>query len=156
MKGGLPANNGASVNVNYRTGWINWFVNYGITNRTSPGQGFTNNFFNSGDSIYYINQDNDREREGISQNIRFGPDIYFSQRSVLTLSASYRNSDNDNTTETRYTFFSRNRVRFSDRFRVDNEDEKDLNWQYELNYNKDFKRKGQKLTFTLQQQDCRN
>jgi len=153
VQGGLPANNGASVNVNYRTGWINWFVNYGVTARRSPGQGFTNNFFNTPDSTYYINQDNDRERKSISQNIRFGSDIYFSEKSVLTLSASYRNSEGDNTTRTGYTFLDADRIQFSDRYRVDNEDEDDLNWQYELNYNRDFKRKGQKLTFTLQQQD---
>ncbi len=153
VQGGLPQNNGASVNVNYRTGWINWFVNYGVTARTSPGQGFTNNFFNTSDSIYYIDQDNDRERKSLSQNIRFGSDIYFNEKNVLTLSASYRNADSDNTTKTGYLFLDENRTQFSDRFRVDNEEETDVNWQYELNYNRDFKRKGQKLTFTLQQQD---
>lgn len=155
LQGGLPANNGASVNVNYRTGWVNWFVNYGVTARTSPGQGFTNNFFNNvaRDTIYYINQDNDRERKSLSQNLRFGSDIYFNDKNVLTLAASYRNSDSDNTTQTGYEFLNRNRVQFSDRFRIDNEEEEDVNWQYELNFNRDFKRKGQKLTFTLQQQD---
>lgn len=155
VQGGFPANNGASVNVNYRTGWINWFVNYGVTARTSPGQGFTNNTFNNPerDTVYFINQDNDRERKSLSQNIRFGSDIYFSDKNVLTLSASYRNSDSDNTTQTGYDFLNRNRVQFSDRFRIDNEDEADVNWQYELNYNREFKRNGQKLTFTLQQQD---
>ena len=155
VQGGFPANNGASVNVNYRTGWINWFVNYGVTARTSPGQGFTNNSFNNPqrDTVYFINQDNDRERKSLSQNIRFGSDIYFSEKNVLTLSASYRNADSDNTTETGYSFLNRNGVQFSDRFRIDNEEEDDLNWQYELNYNREFKRKGQKLTFTLQQQD---
>jgi len=153
VQGGLPQNNGASVNVNYRTGWINWFVNYGVTARTSPGSGFNNNFFNTPDSIYYINQDSDRERKSLSQNIRFGSDIYFNEKNVLTLSASYRNADNDNTTKTGYRFLDQNQELFSDRFRVDNEDEEDLNWQYELNYNRDFRREGQKLTFTLQQQD---
>ncbi|MEM6735803.1 MAG: TonB-dependent receptor [Bacteroidota bacterium] len=155
VQGGLPRNNGASMSVNYRTGWINWFVNYGVTARTSPGQGFTNNFFNNQeqDTVYYINQDNDRERKSLSQNVRFGSDIYFNEKSILTLSASYRNADSDNTTETGYTFFNRNLVQFSDRFRIDNEDEEDLNWQYELNYNKNFEKKGQKLSFTLQQQD---
>lgn len=155
VQGGLPANNGASVNVNYRTGWINWFVNYGLTARTSPGQGFTNNSFNNpqADTIYFINQDNDRERKSVSQNIRFGSDIYFSEKNVLTLSASYRSANSDNTTQTGYEFFNRNHEQFSDRFRIDNEDEVDVNWQYELNYNREFKRNGQKLTFTLQQQD---
>ena len=153
VQGGLPENNGASVNINYRTGWINWFVNYGVTSRTSPGQGFNNNFFTTPDSTYFIDQDNDRERKSLSQNVRFGSDIYFNEKNVLTLSASYRRSDGENTTKTIYDFFDSNRVPFSDRFRVDNEDEDDLNWQYELNFNRDFKRKGQKLTFTLQQQD---
>ncbi|NQZ75761.1 MAG: TonB-dependent receptor [Ekhidna sp.] len=155
VQGGLPANDGASVSVNYRTGWINWFVNYGVTARTSPGQGFTNNSFNNAarDTIYTILQDNDRERKSLSQNIRFGSDIYFNEKNVLTLAASYRNADSENTTQTGYEFFNRNDVQFSDRFRVDNEDEVDINWQYELNFNRDFSRKGQKLTFTLQQQD---
>ena len=153
VQAGYPAQNGASVNVNYRTGWINWFVNYGVTRRRSPGQGFTNNDFFRPDTTYSINQINDRERLGFSQNVRFGSDIYFNEKNVLTLSASYRDADNDNTTRTTYDFLDQNGLSFSDRFRQDNEDEEDLNWQYEVNFNRDFKRKGHKLTFNLQYQD---
>lgn len=153
VQAGYPAQNGASVNVNYRTGWINWFVNYGITRRRSPGQGFTNNAFSRPDTTYFINQINDRNRNGLSQNVRFGSDIYFNEKNVLTLSASYRNSDNENVTKTSYDFLDQNRVSFSDRFRQDNEQEDDINWQYEVLFNRDFKRKGHKLTFNLQYQD---
>lgn len=155
VQGGIPANNGASVNVNYRTGWINWFVNYGVTKRRSPGEGFTNNFFNNParDTTYYIDQINERDRLGLSQNIRFGSDIYFNPKNVLTLSASYRNSDDENRTETFYSFLDENRVQFAERLRIDNEDEDDLNWQYELLYNKDFERKGQKLSANFQFRD---
>jgi len=155
VQGGLPANNGASVNVNYRTGWINWFVNYGVTFRESPGQGLTNNFFENTprDTIYFIDQINERNRKSFAQNIRFGSDIYFNEKNVLTLSASYRDSDNDNTTETSYNFFNRNRQLFADRFRIDNEDETDINWQYEVLFERDFQRNGQKLSFNLQYQD---
>lgn len=152
VQGGLPANNGASVNINYRTGWINWFVNYGVTNRRSPGEGFTNNFFNNParDTTYFINQINDRERAGISQNVRFGSDIYFNPKNVLTLSASYRNSDQENTTNTLYSFLNESRELFAERLRIDNEDEDDINWQYELLFNRDFNRKGQKLSANFQ------
>lgn len=150
---GYPAQNGASVNVNYRTGWINWFVNYGVTRRKSPGQGYTNNFFTRPDTTYFINQINERNRNGLSQNVRFGSDIYFNDKNVLTLSASYRNSNNENITKTNYDFLDQNRISFSDRFRQDNEDEDDVNWQYEVLFNRDFKRKGHKLTFNLQYQD---
>ena len=153
VQAGYPARNGASVNVNYRTGWINWFVNYGVTRRKSPGQGFTNNAFFRPDTTYFINQINDRNRNGLSQNVRFGSDIYFNEKNVLTLSASYRNSDNENITKTSYDFLDQDRVIFSDRFRQDNEQEDDLNWQYEVLFNRDFKRKGHKLTFNLQYQD---
>lgn len=153
LQAGYPAQNGGSVNVNYRTGWINWFVNYGVTRRKSPGKGFTNNAFFSPDTTYFINQINDRNRNGISQNVRFGSDIYFNDKNVLTLSASYRNSDNDNITKTSYNFLDENRASFSDRFRQDNEQEDDVNWQYEVLFNRDFKRKGHKLTFNLQYQD---
>lgn len=150
VQGGLPANNGASVNVNYRTGWINWFVNYGVTFRRSPGEGYTNNFYNRADTTYYIDQINDRNREGLSQNVRFGSDIYFNDKNILTLSASYRNSDDDNTTKTFYNYFDQDRLLFGERLRVDNEIEEDLNWQYEVQFNRDFNRRGQKLTFDLQ------
>lgn len=153
VQGGYPAQNGASVNVNYRTGWINWFVNYGVTRRKSPGQGFTNNAFFRPDTTYFINQVNDRNRNGLSQNVRFGSDIYFNDKNVLTLSASYRNSDNENITRTTYDFLDENRISFSDRFRRDNEQEDDINWQYEVLFNRDFKRKGHKLSFNLQYQD---
>lgn len=153
VQAGYPAQNGASVNVNYRTGWINWFINYGVTRRKSPGQGFTNNAFFRPDTTYFINQINDRNRNGLSQNVRFGSDIYFNDKNVLTLSASYRNSDNENITNTSYNFLDQNRASFSDRFRRDNEQEDDINWQYEVLFNRDFKRKGHKLTFNLQYQD---
>ncbi|MEQ6166328.1 TonB-dependent receptor [Ekhidna sp. MALMAid0563] len=157
VQAGYPANNGGSLNVNYRTGWINWFVNYGVTYRKSPGQGFTDNYFDNPvtDSTYYIYQDNERERKSLSQNIRFGSDIYFNPKNVLTLSASYRNSDGNNITETGYTFLDRNENEFANRFRLDDEDEDDVNWQYEVLFNRDFKRSGQKLSVNVQFQDSK-
>lgn len=150
---GYPANHGATVNINYRTGWINWFVNYGFNYRENPGQGFNNmNFYNS-NSSHFIDQTNNRLRTGISQNIRFGSDIYLNENNILTLSASYRNSDNDNETKVNYDHFDPDRVSTGNRFRTDNEKEDDLNWQYALNYSRDFARKGQKLTFDVQYQD---
>ncbi|MEQ9229527.1 MAG: TonB-dependent receptor, partial [Cyclobacteriaceae bacterium] len=151
---GYPANHGASVNVNYRTGWINWFVNYGVTYRESPGRGFTDNFYNRADTTYFIDQINRRLRAGVSQNVRFGSDIYLNNTNIITLSASYRTSDQENTTKTLYDFYDETRapLNFSRR-RVDNEDETDLNWQYEVEYTRDFARRGQKLTFDFQFQE---
>ncbi|MCP4459544.1 MAG: TonB-dependent receptor [Cytophagales bacterium] len=153
LQTGYPANHGASVNVNYRTSWINWFVNYGVSFRRSPGAGFTNNFYNRKDTTYYIDQLNDRNREGISQNIRFGSDIYFNEKNILTLSASYRDSDSDNKTTTSYEYLDFDRSAIGSRVRIDNETEEDLNWQYTTNFVRDFNRKGQKLNLSIQYQN---
>ena len=150
---GYPANHGATVNVNYRTGWINWFVNYGVNFRRNPGLGYTNNFYDRPDSTYFINQDRDRLREGISQNIRFGSDIYFNEKNVLTVSASYRNSDNNNVSEVLYSYLDSNKDAFGTRKRIDDEEEEDLNLQYALGFTRDFKRRGQKWTVDVQYED---
>jgi outer membrane receptor protein involved in Fe transport len=152
LQTGAPANHGASVNVNYRTGWMNWFVNYGVNYRENPGEGYTNLSYYRTDSSYFINQSNERLRRGLSQNIRFGSDIFFNEKNILTLSASLRDSDDENTTEVGYDYLNSQETQFGNRIRIDNEDETDLNWQYALNYSRDFNRRGQKFTFDVQYQ----
>ena len=150
---GYPANHGASVNVNYRTGWINWFVNYGLTYRENPGQGFNNQFFPTDPDTAYTDIINKRNRTGFSQNVRFGSDIYLNDNNIITLSASHRTSDNDNFTQVNYNEFdlSRDFLRF--RRRIENQNELDDNWQYAINYTRNFRKKGQKLTVDYQYQD---
>jgi len=153
LQTGAPANHGVSANLNYRKGWINWFVNYGVSYRKFPGEGYTDNFYDRADTTYYIDQINDRSRSGLSQNIRFGSDIFFNEKNILTLSASYRNSDDENLTKTFYDYLNAQRVLFGERLRVDNEEEEDLNWQYEVEFTRDFRKEDQKLTFNVQYQD---
>lgn len=150
LQTGAPANHGASVNVNYRTGWINWFVNYGLNYRENPGQGYSNNTYTLADTSFFINQRRDAIRRGLSQNVRFGSDIYFNEKNILTLSASVRDSDDRNTTDVLYEYFDSQKDMFGERLRIDEEDETDLNWQYALNFTREFQRKGQKLTFDVQ------
>ena len=152
LQTGYPASHGASVNVNYRTGWINWFVNYGVTFRRSPSESTTDIYEPSADSTYE-DQFRERNRESLSQNIRFGSDIYLNKKNIITLSASYRNSDEENRTYTYFDYFDANRAIVGNRLRKDFEEEDDLNWQYALNFTRNFNRKGQKLTFDLQYQD---
>lgn len=150
---GYPANHGASVNVNYRTGWINWFVNYGVSFRESPGAGFNDNYYTRPDTTYYIDQLNNRDRESLSQNVRFGSDIFFNEKNILTLSASYRNASGDNLTRTSYDYLDFNRTSFGTRVRIDDENENDTNWQYAANFVRDFNRRGQNLKFNIQYRD---
>ena len=150
---GYPANHGASVNVNYRTGWINWFVNYGVTYRENPGQGYNNQYFTKIDTTYYTNQESSRNRTGLSQNVRFGSDIYLNDNNILTLSASHRNSNNDNFTTVLYNDSDRFRDPLNFTRRLENQNEIDDNWQYAINYTRNFKKRGQKFTLDYQYQD---
>ncbi len=153
LTAGYPASRGVSANLNYRTGWVNWFVNYGVSFRRSPGQGFNNQFFDRADTTYYTDQLSDRNRERISHNVRFGSDFFLNDKNVITLSASYRVSNSENTTEVSYHDFDIDRNELGLTTRIDEEDGDRKNWQYSLNYTRDFKRRGQKLTFDLQYQD---
>ena len=39
VNAGYPGQAGVGANVNYRKGKVNWFANYGLRYRESPGQG---------------------------------------------------------------------------------------------------------------------
>lgn len=153
LQTGAPANHGASANVNYRTGWINWFLNYGVNYRENPGSGFANNSYANPQIANYINQETERMRAGLSQNIRFGSDIYLNAKNILTLSASYRKADNENASDVFYNYLDENKDSFGNRFRTEIQDEDDINWQYALNYSREFQKRGQKLTFDIQLQE---
>ena len=148
---GIPTNYGASVNVNVRRKWFNLFSSYGINYRESPGGGTTSQIFYNDDSTTYTDFTEDRVRSGLSHNFRVGSDFYLNETSTLTASMLYRTSDQENNTDIHYT----NRFSYAPdsvvrSLREDRELEDESNMEYELNYNKTFKKEDQKLTAAIQ------
>ncbi|WP_051360023.1 outer membrane beta-barrel family protein [Adhaeribacter aquaticus] len=143
---GQPTNYGGAANINYRHRKVNFFVNYGLAYRVTPGwsslyQETTKN--NQVTSI--LRQNNEGTLTGFNNNIRGGMDYFFSESSILTASYMFRRSDANRITDIRYQDYKPNQElqRYTDRKQDENEDE--VNAEYALSYKKTFSRKGHEL-----------
>lgn len=150
---GWPHNHGGSFNINFRRDWINFFVNYGINYRQAPGNGGGIQEFNLADTTYTTDLDRSHLRGGISNNVRFGADIFINDKNTITTSFLYRYSDEENDTELSFQDFDINDNPINYTLREDLEKEGDENLEYSINWTKKFDRKDHKLTADIQYQD---
>lgn len=150
---GYPHNHGASVNLNFRKKWVNFFVNYGVNYNTGPGRGSAYQFFNFPDTAYYTNQKQRSSRGGLSNNLRGGADFFVGKKMTLTTSFLYRLSNEENNSNLVFRDISLDGelIDFTQRF--DLETESDQNLEYALNFTKTYDQKGRKWTADFQVQD---
>lgn len=154
---------GISGNVNYRTGDVNIFNTTGYSYRESPGNSynstrFLNTVFNDNGDLIEDNLDSfseetrtfDRTRKGLNTN--FGVEWYINDSASLTTSILYSNSDNKRNTNNT-TFQTDTLGNTTTNLRLDPELEDDKTIQYALNFSKDFKTSGHKLTFDFQYEE---
>jgi outer membrane receptor protein involved in Fe transport len=146
--GGHPANYGLALNVNYRHEHLNFFINYGISHRTSPGDGtlFQRSF--PGDTTFLYHQSNERDQVVFAQNARAGLDIYINPKNVLTAAYSLRRTDGDRTVDYVYRDYIfddtyENLTGISTRRQYEKETEPYS--EYSLTYKKTFNRKDQEF-----------
>ncbi|WP_299887774.1 outer membrane beta-barrel family protein [uncultured Lacinutrix sp.] len=155
---------GISGNVNYRTGDINIFNTSGYNYREMPGNNsastryFNREFDDAGNIILdnadtFLDETNiyDRERKGLNTN--FGIEWYVNPSSSITASFLYRDNDNQNNSTNTLNRFDSDRVLTSSTVRFDPEIETGKTIQYAINYDKQFKTSGHKLTFDFQYED---
>ncbi len=147
---GTPENYGASINLNYRQSWMNFFINYGVNYRRSPGKGSSYQEFNQPDTSYITLRENDRSRGGLSNNIRVGTDFIINEYNTITASALYNASKQNNNTDTWYRDFTLDNELLQRTLRTDREAEDEENQEYELYYKKTYKKKGRELTANVQ------
>ena len=151
---GYPEEFGPSVNLNYRKNKFNFFANYGLRYRLSPGSGEQYQEFLAKDTTFITSQTSKRQRGGWANNLRLGADYFFNEKNILTTSLSYRRSDNDNFNKITYRDFLFNLQNPTAlTFRTDDETELDNNLEYALTYKKLFERQGHELTADIRFQD---
>lgn len=148
--GGYPELFRTSFNLNYRREKYNLFTSYGVGYRKSPGGGESYQRFNSPDTNYIYESKHDRERGGLSNNLRLGVDWFLNKKNTITVSGFYRYSDQDNTAKYIYKDLYANRELFREIRRNDFEDETGKSYQSSINYRKTFDKKQQLLTIDLQ------
>ncbi len=159
INSGYPFAAGISGNVNYRTGDFNFFTTSGYNYREVPGNSLTETQFlniettgiDNPDTFLNEERDFDRIRKGINTNI--GLEWYVNKTSSITTSFLYRSRDNESNTTNIITELNSSGGIISQNKRFDPEVEDDITKQYSLNYTKDFKTSGHKLTFDFQVED---
>jgi outer membrane receptor protein involved in Fe transport len=157
---GYPQNHGVSANMNFRRDWINFFVNYGVGYTKAPGAIHADQQYNlsepstlTGLTDYRTKMRSNFMRGGLSNNVRFGTDVYLSDKTTLTGSFLYRYSSNENPSNLRYEDYDLSNSILGITTRHDIENELDENLEYTLNFTQKFNRKGHQLTADIQFQN---
>tara|TARA_Y100001980_G_C14556920_1_gene353958 strand:+ start:87497 stop:89920 length:2424 start_codon:yes stop_codon:yes gene_type:complete len=151
---GWPHNHGASVNMNLRRNWVNFFVNYGIDYRKSPGLGETLQRFPQADpdSVSRTDQYYNRLRGGLSNSVRFGSDFFLNDKTSITTAFLWRYSDELNDSDLSFEDYDGRGELLAYTLRDDQETEGDENLEYSVNFSRTFSNDDHKLTADIQYQ----
>jgi outer membrane receptor protein involved in Fe transport len=141
---GYPVNTGFTTNLNFRQNRINWFVNYGLAYRRTPGiSDLYQEVYNEDGTTSLLSQNNSTMVTGLNNNLRGGLDYYFNENSILTGSYLWRRSDVRRITDIRYEDYLNS---FDDflgySLRKQDETEAEPNKEAILNYKRTFAQKG--------------
>ena len=151
---GDPKRLGLSSNLNFRTKKINLFTNIG-DNSTNYKNGFTNEteYFNRNSTSDFLNEVGDRKSERNSNYFNGGIEYFFNEKTSIV--ASFVNNKRDGSTHTINSISQDfNQIKsFSER--IENEDEVDDTNEFSLNFTKEFKREGHKITFDYQKENSK-
>ena len=143
---GQPDNYSASYNLNFRRENLNFFSNFGVNYRRSPGGGFTEQRFFDGngdlENTYTI--DRDQDRGGWGGNLQAGMDWNLSPRDLITASVLYRTGRDDNTSLVTYEDFDAGDNLLERSVRDNQEDEEEHNIEANLRYEKTFAQEDRK------------
>lgn len=145
---GYPVNTGFTTNLNYRHRRINWFINYGLAYRETPGiSELYQEVYNEDGSTSILSQNNASTVTALNNNLRGGLDYYFNENSILTLSYLWRRSDAHRITDIRYEDYLNS---FDDylgySLRRQDETEDEPNKEAIINYKRSFAQKGHEFT----------
>jgi outer membrane receptor protein involved in Fe transport len=147
---GIPNNHALGYNGSYKNKKFNLFTDlrYRYTTYLGDGSGHRTTYANN--TVSFLDQTVDRERNNRTFNIYAGGDYYINDKNTLTLSYYFRNNVSNNTTDYAFNYFDANRFptqAFTSRL---NYREPQKANQIELNYVKNFNNENKKFTVNLQ------
>ncbi|WP_374759187.1 TonB-dependent receptor domain-containing protein [Dyadobacter chenhuakuii] len=144
---GYPTNYGAAANVNYRRKNLNFFINYTLSYRNTPGKNYLYQELCRNDSTFIMERDMTSNLKGMNNSARGGIDYYFNPKNILTGSYTWRTSKGKRFSTLKYRDYLgsvNNLTSFTNR--TQDETETEPNSEYSLTYRKTFNKKGQELT----------
>lgn len=149
---GYPENFGGTAIVNYRKNKFNFFVNYGIFYRRTPGRGNIYQEVYTGKQTNYLEQRSQNNVTGLVNNVRGGADYFFNDKTILTASYIYRRTDVRRISDFFYLDYKGTEL-FADTYRQQDEKEAEPNGEYALTFKKSFAKKGREFSADLRYLD---
>jgi ferric enterobactin receptor len=144
---GHPTNYGAAANVNYRKNKLNFFINYTMSFRNTPGRNDIYQETYRNDSTIIMQRDMTSKLKGMNNSARGGIDYYFNAKNILTGAYTWRTSKGkrfSTLTYRDYLFSTDNPTGITTR--TQDETETEPNSEYALTYRKTFEKKGREFT----------
>lgn len=155
-RAGYPEDVGGGFTLNYRTGAVNFFANYGVGYNKRPGSGWSIQRFETADTSFSYERNRDHRRGGWSNTFRTGANIYLGNDHVITASGLYSYSRGDNEVALSY----RDIDQYGEPSQFISRDEAEIELEQTIeasfNYTKTFKRKSQQFTFDFQFTDAKD
>ena len=148
---GDPKNSGGFLDLNLRTDNFNIFTSLGLTDRTRPGNAFSDTRYTGNSSFDRIIEDREFDRTGQNFNVNAGVEYFIDDMSSITASFFTRlGDDKDISTNINRRFDGG--IENSTTIRIEEELEEDERYQFALNYEKRFDKENRdhKLTADLQ------
>lgn len=148
---GSPTNYGASYNLNYRQQNLNFFSNFGVDYRRTPGGGnSTQRFFdNAGNLTDFFTSQEDQIRGGVGGYIQGGLDWNIDEKNLLTGSLLYRLGEDRNEGTVTYRDFNADEELTNTTIRDIVENQTDHNLEASLDYKRTFDEEGREWTFSF-------
>lgn len=125
-----------SLDMNYKTGIVNFFANYGHNNGKSANEGYVHRIDNNSLQEFDFLSDNQ------SNVIKIGADIYLNEKNTLSLYTTQNDFKGDNIGTTK---ISENGTPLIDGF--NNAYTKNYSGTYNLNYKLEFAKEGHEIEF---------
>jgi outer membrane receptor protein involved in Fe transport len=145
---GDPETYGLTGTVNYKAKEFNLFTTQGYNYRNNPGNSFTDSrYLNSDNSTRdFMNETRKNERLNKSYNANIGMDWFLNESTTWTNIFNYRRSSGDNLDNVFQNYYDVNHDYTYTRNRINEEDSKSKNVEFNTTLTKNFKKEGHKLT----------
>jgi ferric enterobactin receptor len=151
---GYPENFGGTAIINYRKNKLNFFLNYGLFYRRTPGRGNLYQEVYTGEQTNYLQQTSSNNVTGLVNNIRGGADYFFNDKTILTGSYIFRSTHVRRITDFYYLDYRKSLSSlYSNTYRQQDEKETEPNAEYALTFKKSFAKKGKEFTADLRYLD---
>lgn len=145
---GDPLSYGGGFNLNIRKNKFNIFTGLSHDYRSNKGSGDMEQFFTNSDASFRTEHTDDRT--GKSNVFRLGTDYYINKKNTLTVSGVYTKGSGDDETNRLYWDYDSTDVLSNYVERQLKDSETSSGYDLSLNYSREGKKKGQKLTFDAQ------